>query len=251
MRATLEVCVDTLEGLMACVEGGADRIELCSALPLGGLTPSHGLMRAAAECGVPAYAMIRPRQGDFCFSEREIGVMLDDIAAAREAGLAGVVLGAASPQGTLDEVSLAALCAASDGMGRTLHRVIDTVDDRLAAVETAISLGFERILTSGGALTVIEGVTELGLMQRHARGRIEIMAGSGVSMDNVADIARATGIWSFHASCSEARQTDSALSAFGFTTQFERKTSAQLVRSLKIVLDEITVPSSRIADAGA
>ncbi|WP_177175035.1 copper homeostasis protein CutC [Nitratireductor aquibiodomus] len=242
MRATLEVCVDTLEGVEACVEGGADRIELCSALPLGGLTPSPGLMRAAAKCNVPAYAMIRPRQGDFCFSECEVALMLDDIAAARDAGLAGVVLGAATADGLLDERTLAALCEASACMGRTLHRVIDTVEDRLAAIETAVALGFERVLTSGGALTVLEGKDALAAMHTHADARIEIMAGSGVSTENVEAIARSTGIRSFHASCSEAMAADDRLARFGFTSPVERRTSARRICEMQAVLQRISGP---------
>ena len=210
MRATLEVCVDTLEGVETCVEGGADRIELCSALPLGGLTPSHGLMRAAAGCGVPAYAMIRPRQGDFCFGEREVALMVDDIAAARDAGLAGVVLGAATADGLLDEAVLSVLCAASEGMGRTLHRVIDTVEDRLAAIDTAIALGFERILV-----------------------------GSGVAPENAVAISERTGISAFHASCGISVPTDARLAAFGFAPQTERRTSAEKIRQMKTVLESL------------
>lgn len=239
MRATLEVCVDTLEGVETCVEGGADRIELCSALPLGGLTPSHGLMRAAAGCGVPAYAMIRPRQGDFCFGEREVALMVDDIAAARDAGLAGVVLGAATANGLLDEAVLSVLCAASEGMGRTLHRVIDTVEDRLAAIDTAIALGFERILTSGGALTAIDGLSALKDMQAHAGERIEIMVGSGVAPENAVAISERTGISAFHASCGISVPTDARLAAFGFAPQTERRTSAEKIRQMKTVLESL------------
>ncbi|WP_404934582.1 copper homeostasis protein CutC [Nitratireductor sp. L15S-10] len=239
MRATLEVCVDTLEGVEACVEGEVDRIELCSALPLGGLTPSHGLMRAAAKCGVPAYAMIRPRQGDFCFNAGEITLMQDDIAAAREAGLAGVVLGVATVEGVLDKDALEMLSETSAGMGRTLHRVIDTVEDRLAAIDLAVLLGFERILSSGGAPTVLEGQNALAAMRAHAGDRIEIMAGSGLKPENLGEIARATGIRSFHASCSVSVGVDHEIVGFGFSSSAARQTSARKIRDMKDVLKRL------------
>ncbi|MFC5585325.1 copper homeostasis protein CutC [Nitratireductor kimnyeongensis] len=239
MQATLEVCVDTVDGVEACVEGGADRIELCSALPLGGLTPSHGLMRAAAKCGVPAYAMIRPRQGDFCFNMREVALMHDDILAAREAGLAGVVLGAATVEGVLDEKALEILSEASVGMGRTLHRVIDTVEDRLEAINLAVAFGFERILTSGGAPTVREGQNALAAMRVHAGDRIEIMAGSGLTAENLGEIARSTHLRSFHASCSVPVELDHKISGFGFSSKAERQTSAQRIRDMKGVLKDL------------
>ncbi len=144
----LEVCVGDPESLIAAIEGGADRIELCSALELGGLTPTPGLMALAARAPVPVYAMVRPRGGDFVFSSSEREAMRADIAGVRAAGLAGVVLGA-SPDGTLDGETLADLVQASAGLGTTLHRAFDLVPDIGDAVETAVALGFERILTSG------------------------------------------------------------------------------------------------------
>ncbi|MGL6211569.1 MAG: copper homeostasis protein CutC, partial [Paracoccaceae bacterium] len=125
----LEVCVDTVAGLEAAVAGGADRIELCTGLALGGLTPSAGLMRHAAGCGVPVMAMIRPRAGDCVWSEAELLAMEADIAAAQAAGLAGAVLGASMPDGCLDRVALARLVQAAQGMDLTLHRCFDLVPD--------------------------------------------------------------------------------------------------------------------------
>ncbi|WP_295810234.1 copper homeostasis protein CutC, partial [uncultured Nitratireductor sp.] len=209
------------------------------ALPLGGLTPSHGLMRAAAGCGVPAYAMIRPRQGDFRFGEREVALMVDDIAAARDAGLSGVVLGAATVGGGLDEGALALLYRASEGMGRTLHRVIDTVENRRAAIDAAIALGFERILTSGGALTAMDGLEALAEMRAHAGERIEIMAGSGVAPENAGNIANRTGIRAFHASCGTSVPVDPRLGALGFSPPTERRTSVEKIVEMKAALERL------------
>ena len=157
----LEVCVEDIAGLKAAVEGGGDRIELCSALPLGGLTPSAGLMAAAARMPVPAYAIIRPRAGGFVYSADELDIMKRDIDATRTLGLAGVVLGASLPDGRLDVDTLSALTAHAEGLGKTLHRAFDLVPDVEEAVDVAISLGFEHILTSGGAKTAAEGLAVL------------------------------------------------------------------------------------------
>lgn len=204
----LEVCVDSVAGLDAAVAGGADRIELCAALSEGGLTPSAGLMHAAAKAPVPVYAMIRPRGGHFCFSAAEAQVMLHDIAAARAAGLAGVVLGAATPAGALDTALLAQLTAAAGGLGTTLHRVIDTVRDPAQALDQAMALGFERVLTSGGARTAPDGTAQIAQLVAQARGRISIMPGAGVTADTVAELVATTGVQEVHASCRSAPSVD-------------------------------------------
>ena len=129
MGVRIEVCVDSAASLSAAVAGGADRVELCAALALGGLTPSAGFMAQAAGYGVPVLAMIRPRAGDFVFSTDEVAQMLTDIAAARAAGLAGVVLGASLPDGRLDRDMLAQLMRAAKGMDCTLHRAFDLTPD--------------------------------------------------------------------------------------------------------------------------
>jgi copper homeostasis protein len=197
----LEVCVDSPEGLARAIAGGADRIELCVALPLGGLTPSPGLMQHAAAAPVPVYAMIRPREGDFLFTPAEIEVMRADIRAARQAGLAGVVLGAATPDGRLDVPLLAGLAAEAKGMGTTLHRVIDTLADPFSALDEAADLGFERILTSGGASTALAGAATLKRLHQRAAGRIGIMAGGGVRAANAVELLRLTGADELHGSC--------------------------------------------------
>ncbi len=149
MGVTLEVCVDTAEGLDQAIRGGADRVELCSALALGGLTPSPGLMRLAARRGA-VMAMVRPRAGGFVPGPDEMAQMEADIAAARAAGLAGVVFGASLPDGRLDLAAMARLVAAAQGMEVVLHRAFDLCPDPDAALEQAVALGVTRILTSGG-----------------------------------------------------------------------------------------------------
>jgi copper homeostasis protein len=179
----LEVVVDSVQSLEAALAGGADRIELCSALGLGGLTPSLGLMQAAALANVPVFALIRPRGGDFVYDTSDLVVMRADIDAARDCGMAGVVLGAGLPDGGLDLDMLEALVLHADGLGRTLHRVFDMTGDGMqAALEQAVDLEFQRVLTSGGAESALAGVARLTQLFDWASGRIGIMPGAGITV---------------------------------------------------------------------
>lgn len=233
----LEVCVDDVAGLEAAISGGADRIELCSALALGGLTPSAGLMAAASARPVDIYAMIRPRAGDFVYSQDERAVMMADIDAARQAGLSGVVLGASLPDGRLDVETLKALTAGAKGLGLTLHRAFDLVPDIADAVETAIALGFDRILTSGGEKTALEGVAGLEQAISAAAGRISIMPGSGVNTATAGALLARLAIGEIHASCSVAGfGTDERLLELGFATADARRTDIRAVQALKALI---------------
>lgn len=227
----LEVCVDTLDGARAACRGGAGRIELCSALSEGGLTPSAGLMRAAASLPVPVYAMIRPRAGLFRFSPDDEAVMAADIAAARAAGLAGVVLGVQDGTGALDADMLGRLADAAGGLGRTLHRVIDVVPDPMAALDTAIALGFERVLTSGAAAEAPDGAAVIAAMRRRAAGRISVMPGCGLTPGNVGAVIAATGVVEVHASCTRPVPGDRAFSDFD-PKGGRSETSEQEVRAM-------------------
>ncbi|KAF8248797.1 CutC family protein copper transport [Wilcoxina mikolae CBS 423.85] len=233
----LEVCVDDAEGLLAAVSGGADRIELCSALDLGGLTPSHSLMQRAALLPIPTYAMVRPRAGDFVFSPADIDLMLADIELIRTTGLAGVVLGANRADGSLDTEVLQCLVAHSKGLGMTLHRAFDLVPDFAEAVEFAISAGFERILTSGGALTALKGADCLRRAYDAAQGRISIMPGAGIKRENVRDILAIAPFTEVHSSCSEyIPGLDGKVRKLGFSAESRRVTSARIVAELKAIV---------------
>lgn len=235
----LEICVDDAAGLRAAIAGGADRIELCSVLELGGLTPMPGLMALAATAPVPVRAMVRPRGGDFVFSSDDCDAMLGDIAAARRARLEGVVLGASLPDGRLDVAMLERLCAAAGDMPRTLHRAFDLVPDLAEAVEQAVSLGFDTILTSGRARTALEGVDDLVEAHRLAAGRITIMAGSGVSAETAPAILDRVPLAALHGACGQAVQADSAPAArLGFVSPNRRKTSREKIAALKSVLSQ-------------
>lgn len=231
-EVVLEVCVDSLAGLASAVAGGADRIELCAALGLGGLTPSAGMMARAARAGVPVHALIRARGGDFVFGTDEVEAMCADIGAARAAGLAGVVIGAAQADGALDTGALARMVKAAAGMAVVLNRVFDLVPDRAAALEVAVGLGIGRILTSGGAATAADGEGELRRLIRLAAGRIIILPAGGITATNARPLITA-GARELHASCSRSAAPDPRLQAFGFAGEGDRQTDAALVRALK------------------
>ncbi|APG82981.1 copper homeostasis protein CutC [Sinorhizobium americanum CCGM7] len=239
-RVLLEVCVDDASGLAAAVEGGADRIELCSALAVGGLTPSAGLMALAARAPVPVYAMVRPRPGAFVFDAVELDIMRRDIDAARAAGLAGVVLGASQANGRLDAQTLAELTHHASGLGLTLHRAFDLVPDFAEATAIAFELGFERILTSGGARTAPEAVDRLEELVEMAAGRLSIMPGSGVTIDSIDRLLPRLGVIEVHSSCSVREPaTDVRMVEMGFAPAVARRTDAATVRAMKARLDAI------------
>ncbi|MGC9422772.1 copper homeostasis protein CutC [Vibrio sp.] len=203
MNYQLEVCIDNVESLHYAIQGGATRIELCSSLALGGLTPSYGLMKQSARISeIPIYAMIRPRQGDFLYNQEEIAVMLDDIDAAANAGLQGVVFGVLTAQGEIHHEHNARLVqhAKQRGLGITFHRAIDQCVNVQQALSTIIELGFERVLTSGLAAQVEDGIDTLADMVTLAQGRIKIMAGAGLHAKNVARIIQHTGVQEVHLS---------------------------------------------------
>lgn len=226
----LEICVDSSDGLAAAIAGGADRIELCSALSEGGLTPGPGLIMAAANGPLPGHAMIRPRGGDFILRPGDFQAMLDDIAFVKSAGLAGVVIGVAMPDGTLDRDALAGLVAAADGLHVTLHRVFDLTPDPMAALDASIDLGIQRILTSGQATLAGDGAAMLSKLVAHAQGRIEIMAGGGVTVANAPELI-ACGVSALHASCSIADADHAPCDRIGIAPR--RRTDAACVAALK------------------
>ena len=242
MPVLLEVCVGDPPSLLAALEGGADRIELCSALELGGLTPTPGLLRLAAKAPTPVYAVVRPRGGDFVFGASEAESMLADIAAIRAAGLPGVVLGASRRDGSLDADVLRRLISVSEGLGLTLHRAFDLVPDLEEAVELAVELGFERILTSGRARTALEGFDDLRMIHALARGRITIMAGSGLNPRNVGALLAQVPLSEVHGSCALALgEPDRRIVELGFAPSGPaRRTSADEVRRFRQTLQDFS-----------
>ncbi|NEN06757.1 copper homeostasis protein CutC [Diaminobutyricibacter tongyongensis] len=204
-RVAVEIAVQDPAGVRTALAAGADRIELCSALGVGGLTPSAGMIAtavaAARAAGRPGFVhvLVRPRAGGFVYDDDEIGLTVADVIAARQAGASGVVVGALNASGGVDRGAMEALVAVAGPLEVTFHRALDVVEDPLATVETLIDLGVTRILTSGAAPRSIEGTETLAALVERASGRIQIMAGGGVS---VADIARlaAAGVDAVHLS---------------------------------------------------
>ncbi|ENZ82627.1 MULTISPECIES: copper homeostasis protein CutC [Caulobacter] len=241
-RILLEVCVDTPAGLAAAIAGGADRIELCAALGQQGLTPAPGLIAQASKAPIPIYAMIRPRQGDFRYDAVELDAMRRDIDAARDAGLAGVVFGANRDNGELDADVLAPLIAQSEGLGVTLHRAFDLVPDFEAGLELAIELGFERVLTSGGAQNAMAGAARIAQLTAQARARIAILAGGGINPANAAEVIARTGVTEVHGSCSAPLPPvdhRSRAHELGFTPDGARDTRREIVEDLVRVLRQL------------
>ena len=202
METKLEVCIDNLAGLEACIKGNADRIELCSSLIHGGLTPETNLMRQASNVAIPVRMMIRPKSGNFHYSSTDLKQMKNDIDMARSFGFEGVVFGAILVNGSIDQTFLEKLVTHAFGLKKTLHRAIDTISDPVGAVNTAINLGFDCILSSGGFDKANEGLLVLKEMHSMALGKIEIMPGSGVNPENAQKIAKSSNFNWLHSSCS-------------------------------------------------
>ena len=197
----LEVCAGDIQSVKNAAAGGAARVELCSGLSEGGLTPSEGLVRAAMQVpGIKVNVLIRPRQGDFLYSEDEVEIMLSDIRRCRGLGVNGVVIGALTPDGDVDCEICARLIEAACGLSITFHRAFDLVRDPMQALEDVVKLGCDRILTSGCAPSAIGGVETLKQLQQQADGRIVILAGGGVNPGNARDIIERSGVRELHAS---------------------------------------------------
>lgn len=240
MPVTIEVCVDNPQSLKAAIAGGADRIELCSALAVGGLTPSRGFIEMAAGLGVPVHAMIRPRDGDFDYETADIGVMKSDIRACADAGLAGIVVGATTGR-SLDLSVMSELIDCAGSLHVTLHRAFDLMADPLKAIDDAAALGVERILTSGGARCAEDGMLQIRSCVAHATDRLSIMAGSGVNADNASRIIRSTGVREIHGSFSrQIGGSDGQLQSLGFTIPAGLTvTDADIVRETKREVDHL------------
>jgi len=194
-----EICAVNIQSCLAAERAGAHRIELCSALDVGGLTPSQGLIRAAIhQLTIPVNVLIRPREGHFCYSENELDIMLDDIHFCREAGANGVVVGALTADNQLDLPKMEAMKMMADHMEVVCHRAFDFTTDPAAALEQLIELGYHRVLSSGQSASAYEGRFLLKKMMEQAAGHISIMPGAGISMENIRAIAETTGAQEFH-----------------------------------------------------
>src|SRR6266446_593416 len=208
MLILIEAAVESLDAVLAAAAGGANRIELCTDLAHGGTTPDLTLL--PVQLPIPVFVLVRPRAGDFVYTDAEHRTMLEQISRARSAGAHGIVTGDLSLDRTRD------LIAAARPLPVTFHRAFDVFPDRAEALERLISLGVARVLTSGGAATAAEGAERIRALVAHAKGRIVILPGGGITPENVARLVQETGVREVHFSVKQAekvRKVVQALSA--------------------------------------
>ena len=255
MPYTLEVCVDSLASALAAKRGGADRLELCADLIIGGTTPSLALVRQVkAETGLPVRALLRPRFGDFCYDRYELAQMAETAAALVQAGADGIVTGVLAPEGELDADALrpiyAAARAAAKAAGRpivcTLHRAFDVCKDPFAALEAAKALNLGTILTSGQAASAPAGASLLRRLVEAAGPDLEILVGAGVTPANLPTLAAETGAHAFHMSGKQVLDSRMAFRREGVPmglpgfSEFEVwQTSEETIRAARRVLNEL------------
>lgn len=207
---TIEICCGSAGDVWTAARAGAHRAELNSALFLGGLTPSLGAMELARGAGIPVLAMVRPREGGFCYTEPEFRTMLADAAHLLEAGAAGIVFGFLRPDGTVDTERCQAMLEVIGGRESVFSRAIDVVPCWQEALDTLCGLGVTRVLTSGQAASAPEGAAVIRTMREYAAGRITILPGAGVRLNNARSLLEETGCDQIHASMKTARIDRSA-----------------------------------------
>jgi copper homeostasis protein len=201
MQFLLEACVDTVESAIEAKKGGANRLELCSNLLVGGTSPSLALYELVkATTGMKVHVLIRPRSGDFCYTDYEFQVMKREIEMFKEVGAEGVVIGVLQADGMLDINRMQELIARASGMHITLHRAFDMTEDPYRALENAKALGVHTILTSGQKNHCMEGVPVIQELVKRSDQYIDIMVGSGVNADNIDKLVQLTGAHTFHLS---------------------------------------------------
>lgn len=204
MDYKIEICANSVASCLEAQKGGAYRVELCAGIPEGGTTPSYGEIAVARELlNIKLNIIIRPRGGDFLYSDVEHKTMLHDIEMAKKLGVDGVVIGCLKADGTIDMERNRELIAAAEGMSVTFHRAFDMCKNPFESLEQIIALGCDRLLTSGQQPTAIEGISLLSQLVEKAGDRIIIMPGSGVNEDNIAILADQTKAKEFHFSARE------------------------------------------------
>ena len=240
----LEICVDSLESALAAQKGGADRLELCANLIIGGTSPCPALIHQVQEAiDIPVNVLLRPRFGDFCFTPAEQDAIVWEVKTCRQMGVNGVVLGGLTPEGRLDHALLSrCINAAGPSLHCTLHRAFDLCRDPFEALEDAIALGFDTILTSGQQAKAETGIHLLAQLIEKANGRISILAGSGVNPENMPALA-AAGVRQFHFSAKKPAASPMIFRREGVpmglavADEYLREyTDAQLVAQAKAVL---------------
>ena len=212
------MCVDSVESAIAAEEGGASRLELCADLEHGGTTPSAGMVRVVREhVRIPIVVMIRPRPGDFCYSDFEMEVMIRDAEEMKSFGADGLAFGVLTPESKIDVARSRVLISTARPMFLTFHRAFEECNDRFEALDQLKMLGVDRVLTSGGRRMIDDGVPEIAALVKKSEGLIEIMAGGGVTFENVTQIVSKTKVKEIHvlsAVSSENRRLPSTTNLF-------------------------------------
>lgn len=231
-----EVCAVNIQSALAALHAGAHRIELCVALDVGGLTPSLGLIRAAVRAlEIPVHVLIRPREGDFCYTESELELMLEDIKICRESGAAGVVVGALDQDGHLDLPKMQAMKSAAEGMDVTCHRAFDFTPDPFETLEQLIGMGYRRVLSSGQAANAYEGRVLLQNLIRQAAGRIAVMPGGGLNIQNLRAILEFTGAKDVHFTAKQKKLSASKSDLPGLESWHWESSEAEIRRFIEAV----------------
>ena len=246
MQRKLEICAGDYASAVAALRGGADRIELCSGLSEGGITPSLALIEKAVELErIKVHVLIRPRPGDFLYTHDECAIIIRDIRLAVEAGADGVVVGCLTPDGQVDADMLSSFVAAAGGRNVTFHRAFDVCKSPLQALQTIADCGCNRILTSGQAATATQGIPMIKELVRVSPANITIMAGSGVNPSNALAILREAGVAELHASARTVhpslmhyRHQGVAMGTPGSDEYSIQQTSEDLVKALKEKLEQ-------------
>lgn len=207
-RYLLEIACNSAASALAAQQGGADRVELFENLEQGGTTPSYGTLAVTRDkVKIPLFVLIRPRPGDFFYDALERDIMLRDVELCRQLGCDGVVIGALDSAGDIDLPLCRELVAAAGPLGITFHRAFDAVRHLPVALEDVVSLGCQRILSSGGAASALEGSAMLSQLVTQAGARIQLMAGAGLNAQNIATVARNSGCRQLHASAKAVRHS--------------------------------------------
>ena len=214
ITTTVEICATSIDEAVAAEQGGAQRVELCSWLELDGLTPEPELIAGARHhLSIPVFVLVRPRAGDFVFDEKEQAAMRRAILRARAMGADGIVTGVLTREGEIDEWAMQDLVAAARPLSVTFHRAVDRTRNPLEAIEVLLSLGVDRVLSSGGATTAREGADMLAAMVRRAGEALTVVAAGNVRADHAAALVQETGVREVHAHLGADPNTVAALVA--------------------------------------
>ncbi|MCL1633719.1 copper homeostasis protein CutC [Luteimonas sp. SX5] len=241
-RPLLEIAANSVASALAAQAGGADRIELCENLGEGGTTPSHGTLAVVRErLRIPVYVLIRPRGGDFLYDDAEFETMRRDIEHCVRLGCDGVVIGALDADGAIDMPRCRDLIAAAGPIGVTFHRAFDAARDQTEALQAVIALGCERVLTSGAAADALSGASNIAALAKGAGQGLRIMAGAGITADNIGLIAERSGAHEFHASARALHRSAMRFRQSGLQglEPDRMQTDVERVRALMVALKRV------------